>query len=109
MHVDGDSGVPQGDAVLPSGYDEWAAICAKHYGDPISEKFCASDRPPPLGSLADLEKLLQLDNRSTSGFVMTGHSTGIGVRLVTPLNPRALLMTAGADPRFQVLAFSHGR
>jgi hypothetical protein len=108
MHLDVDSGVTQGDAELPSGHDEWAAVCAKHYGDAVSEKFCASDRPPPLGSLADLQKLLKLDNRSTSAFVMTGHSTGIGVRIVTPLNPRALLMTAATDPKFQVLAFSRG-
>src|SRR5512141_202492 len=45
---------------LPTGVEQWNAVCAKHYGDIISAKFCASATPPALTSLADLEALLGL-------------------------------------------------
>jgi len=107
---------------LPTGVEQWAAMCAKHYGDMISTKFCAGTAPPPLGSLADLEALLGLtvvanpNNDPTLNtnvrITLNGESTGLGLRKVNPITPRAFLMTppvAGQpNPRYQVLSFARG-
>jgi hypothetical protein len=116
------SGDPLGG--LPTGTDQWNALCAKHYGDIISAKFCASSAPPTLTSLADLEALLGLtvapdpNNNPYSAnpnvrVTLIGESTGLGMRSVTPLTPRAFLMTppsttGAANPTYQVLSFSRG-
>ncbi|HUJ60375.1 MAG TPA: hypothetical protein VLX92_17860 [Kofleriaceae bacterium] len=108
----------QGDPLqgLPSGTAEWAAVCAQHYGDMISAKFCAGSAPPALTSLADLEQLLGLQPSATNTnvkFTLNGESTGIGMRSVTQLNPRAFIMTAplsggGPNQSYEVLSFARG-
>ena len=111
-------------AGLPTGTAQWSALCAKHYGDIISARFCASSTPPALTSLADLEALLGLtvapDPNNQPATVnpnvrvtLNGESTGLGMRMVTPLTPRAFLMTppstTGApNPTYQVLSFARG-
>jgi hypothetical protein len=107
---------------LPTGPAQWAAVCGKHYGDMISAKFCAGAAPPALTSLADLEALLGLTVRPNPNndptinanvrFTLTGESTGLGLRSVNPILPRAFLMTpatgTAANPSYQVLAFARG-
>ena len=102
-------------AGLPTGVDQWNALCAKHYGDPITAKFCAGTTPPSLTGLADLEALLGLTVAGNPNVRVTlnGESTGLGVRTVNPITPRAFLMTpplaSGApNPLYQVLAFARG-
>src|SRR5689334_3582684 len=87
---------------LPTGMDQWTAVCAKHYGDSISQKFCAGATPPKLTSLVDLETLLGLQavpnpnndpNINTNVRVtFNAESEGLGMRQVTSLTPRAFLM-----------------
>jgi hypothetical protein len=109
---------------LPTGPAQWAAVCGKHYGDMISAKFCASSTPPTLTSLADLEALLGLtvapdpSNNPYSAnpnvrVTLIGESTGLGLRSVNPITPRAFLMTppnsnGAPNPTYQVLSFSRG-
>ena len=108
---------------LPTGVAQWTALCAKGYGDAISQAFCAGTAPPPLTSLKDLEALLGLTMVPNPNFdpslnqnvriTLTGLSTGIGLRTTTPLNPRAFLMTpalagGGPNPSYTVIAFSRG-
>src|SRR5215510_6067275 len=107
---------------LPTGTDQWSAVCAKHYGDMISARFCAGAAPPSLTSLADLEALLGLTVRpnptndptinANVRLTLNGESTGLGVRIVNPILPRAFLMTpspgTAANPSYQVMAFSRG-
>lgn len=108
---------------LPTGAEQWADLCAKGYGDMISQQLCAGTAPPAITSLKELEALLGLamvpnPNLDPSlnpnvRVTLTGHSTGIGLRHVTPLNPRAFVMTPplannGPNPRYQVLAFARG-
>jgi hypothetical protein len=107
---------------LPTGAAQWSAVCAKHYGDAISAKFCAGTAPPNLASLADLEALLGLtvkpnpNNDPTVNasvrFTLAGESTGLGMRSVNPVLPRAFLMTPAAgtapNPSYQVMAFARG-
>jgi len=109
---------------LPTGVDEWTAVCAKHYGDAISTKFCATATPPTLTSLVDLETLLGLNvspnpnNDPTINanvrVTFNAESEGLGMRQVTSLTPRAFLATnagaTGAAPlqSYQVMSFGRG-
>jgi hypothetical protein len=101
---------------------QWGAVCAKHYGDMVSAKFCAGSAPPALTSLTDLEALLGLtvkpnpNNDPTINtnvrVTLNGESTGLGIRSVNPILPRAFLMTPALNgqpnPTYQVLTFSRG-
>lgn len=106
---------------LPTGIDQWTALCARGYGDLISQKICAGSTPPTLTSLADLQALLGLTidptgtpfNQTNVRFTLTGESTALPQRHVSPLNPRLFVFTipdpSGApNPRYQVLAFARG-
>jgi hypothetical protein len=107
---------------LPTGAAQWAAVCAKAYGDAISAKFCAGAAPPMLTSLADLEALLGLTVQPNPNndpkinasvrFTLAGESSGLGMRSVNPVLPRAFLMTPASgtapNPSYQVLAFARG-
>ena len=108
-------------AGLPTGVEQWNALCAKHYGDAISAKLCAGTAPPVLTSLLDLETLVGLrmypnpNNDPTVNahvrITLNGESEGIGMRQVTSLTPRAFLMTtpgSGALQSYEVLSFSRG-
>jgi hypothetical protein len=112
------SGDPLGG--LPTGVDQWNALCAKHYGDMISAKLCAGTTPPTITSLADLEALLGLTVQPNPNgdpninknvrVTLVSESEGIGMRHTTPINPRAFLMTPPvmSSNQYQVLAFSRG-
>lgn len=107
---------------LPTGTAQWQALCAKGYGDMITAKLCANATPPTLTSLVDLQQLLGLrvlpnpNNDPTINanvrITLTGLSTGLGLRTVTPLNPRAFLMTTplttAPNPTYQAMAFARG-
>lgn len=106
---------------LPTGIDQWNALCARGYGDLISQKICAGSAPPVLTSLADLQALLGLtiDPNGTPftqpnvRFTLAGESTALPQRHVSALNPRLFVFTipdaSGApNPRYQVLAFARG-
>jgi hypothetical protein len=107
---------------LPTGVDQWTAVCGKHYGDIISAKFCASATPPKLTSLAELEALLGLTVQPNPNglpglntnvrVTLNGESTGLGLRSVNPITPRAFLMTppltGQPNPTYQILTFSRG-
>ena len=109
-------------AGLPTGGASVTAVCAQHYGDMISAKLCAG-AAPTLTSLADLEALLGLtvapnpNNDPTINtnvkVTLNGESTGLGLRSVTQLNPRAFLMTpplanGAPNSQYQVLSFARG-
>jgi hypothetical protein len=122
--VDAAAAAPSADPLsgLPAGAEQWTALCAKHYGDLISAKFCAGSAPPDLTSLADLEALLGLTVQPNPNndpaintnvrVTLNGESTGLGLRSVNPILPRAFLMTpplnGQPNPRYQVLSFARG-
>src|SRR5882724_7584143 len=75
---------------LPTGTVQWTALCAKHYGDMISAKFCANSTPPTLTSLADLEALLGLTvtpGGTNVRVTLNSESTGLGMRMTNPITP----------------------
>lgn len=102
---------------LPTGRTQWALLCARQHRDAISSKFCAGDAPPRVTSIAELETFLGLTIRAGVGgnadLVLTGMSTGLGIRRTTPLNPRAVVMTHVSelglpnDP-LEVISFGRG-
>src|SRR5690349_10175062 len=107
---------------LPTGVAQWQQLCAKGYGDMITAKLCAGSQPPQITSLKDLQQLLGLrvlPNPNADPAInanvritLTGLSTGLGLRTVTPLNPRAFVMTTpnttAPNASYQVLAFARG-
>lgn len=100
---------------LPQGQAQWELLCARGHGDMISRAFCEGTAPPAISSLADLRDVLGLsiDPRGANRVTMLAHSTAIGGRFVTELNPRVFVMTAPLperqpNPEYQVLAFTRG-
>lgn len=104
-------GMPMADATAdahPSGYEAWVAMCAKGNGDQITERFCAGEGPPPIHSISDLEQLLDMRPANTT-MAVTTLSTGVSLRLVTPLNPRVIFIRETiTDPRFTIVSFARG-
>jgi hypothetical protein len=94
--------------------------------DPLRRAFC-QENPPQVTSLQDLQKALGLaipedmepgkaNNGvfgATPGFVLTGHSTSLVSRYVSPINPRVILFSAPKDDKapdddFIVMGFVRG-
>ncbi|MCC6521813.1 MAG: hypothetical protein IT373_04060 [Polyangiaceae bacterium] len=119
---------------LPTGRAQRAALCARGHTDRVARAFCA-EPPPAISGLDDLHALfdlryehpeLGLEGNGTAGnaaFVLAGHSPALGIRLVSPVNPRLILFTppvhTGASgyhfgpelrptPDFVALAFTRG-
>jgi mono/diheme cytochrome c family protein len=88
---------------LPDGEDQHDALCSRSHGDPISQAFCATPDQPTIGSLVELENFIGLDmtNPASTSFALTSHSSSLVMRLVSPLNPRAIMFTRplGGQPR----------
>jgi hypothetical protein len=89
-------------------------FCAREGDDAVRDVFC-SDAPPEVGSLHELLALLELD---PSGFdpnaldaqnmldperhvAVIGHSTALSGRLVSPINPRVILLGQSVLATFQ--------
>jgi len=104
MPLDGPLGPPD---ALPPGYDQRAAVCSRHYGDAISAVLCAGNQPPSITSIAELEQLLDM-NRNNSTLSITELSTGLGLHMVTPFNPNAILAKNIYPARYMLLAFARG-
>ncbi len=115
-------------AGLPKGDEQLAALCARGHRDPVSLRLCAAPRAP-IGSLVELQAALGLAFRpgamingggGNPSFVLLGHTTSLGARHVSAINPRVILHTNPAsiaqvppgterrDPNFIALAFQRG-
>lgn len=92
------------------------ALCERAGDDRVRDVFCA-DEPPVIGSLEDLLALLDLtpnndlaadgSSDAASGIdpsvdvTVLGHSTALSGRLVSPLNPRLILLGGDVFATFQ--------
>lgn len=113
---------------LLKGDEQLAALCARGHRDPVSLRLCAKPGPR-IGNLVELEDALGLAFRpgaSVNGgggnpsFVFLGHTTSLGARHVSAINPRVILHTNPAssaqvppgtekrDPNFVAMAFQRG-
>ena len=91
---------------LPTGKPMWQTVCNHHYGDGVSAAFCTGANPPALTSIADLEVLLGIvPGAPNVAVTFAGETTGLELRGVTPLNPRAFVIDAS---RTLVLTFARG-
>lgn len=108
---------------LPTGQDQWEALCAKGYNDTVTQAFCAGATPPRITSFAELRNFLGLGGDTIgagSNLRVTGvfHSTAVNGKTVTPLNPRVFFMpttigninpsTPQPDPMYNIIAFNRG-
>lgn len=125
-------------ASLPTGAEQLKRLCQRGHADVIAKVFCRPD-PPEIRGLVDLQRALGIayvkpkmhvtDNVSGNaqqgnpGFVLMGHTTSLTARLVSPLNPRAIVFTPAANggisayltpdqfqrtPGFVAMAFTRG-
>jgi hypothetical protein len=88
---------------LPTGKDQLAILCARNLGDPISKAFCATPGvAPPVNSLVDLQKLVDLDFKpgndsngrgGNPAFALTANSSSLVARFTSAINPRAIIFT----------------
>ncbi|MET0389869.1 MAG: hypothetical protein ABW321_28110 [Polyangiales bacterium] len=94
------------------------ALCRRDNDDAVRSLFCGAERPA-IGNLGDLQRLLgfpvveagdtSLDayaDAAGTGFssvTLLSHSTALSGRVVSPLNPRAIIQSENA-----VMAFSRG-
>jgi hypothetical protein len=113
---------------LPKGEEQRAALCARGHRDPISLRLCA-EPGLRIGGLVDLQAALGLAFRpgamgngaeGNPSFVFLGHTTSLGARHVSAINPRVILHTNPAslaqvppgtekrDPNFIAMAFQRG-
>jgi hypothetical protein len=99
---------------LPRYDDQLAILCARERDDAITRAFCGPTSPT-LGSLAELQTLLDMDPEGTAprtAFALTGHSSALLARSVSAINPRAIFVKfpdqRPRDDNFVSLAFSRG-
>jgi len=103
--------LPDAVAHLPHGAQQLSKLCARGHDDPIADAFCAPDAPP-IRSLAELLALIDVDPSDAAGdrsFAITGHSTALGKRSVSAINPRVIFVHQqnSLDPALAV-AFVRG-
>lgn len=76
---------------LPHGRKQTDEVCARDGDDTVRDAFC-SDAPAALGELRDLYRALAVNPETLpngrTGVSATAHSTGLGLRSVSALNPR---------------------
>jgi hypothetical protein len=98
------SGAP--DASVDSGAIDQPLFCAREGADEVRDLFCV-EAPPRIASLNDLQVLLDLmprqDGSSQDGaqVAMLGHSTALSGQLVSPINPRVILIGVNTIGAFQ--------
>ena len=106
---------------LSSNRDTRRLMCSQSVAsyDPVRRAFCDKDAPV-IKSLRDLQQLLKLDlpldisvdeyrkNRDNyPSFAITGHSTSLVTRFVSPINPRVIIFNRFEDD-FVVMGFVRG-
>jgi len=82
--------------------DQRPAFCDRA-NDEVAELFCG-DRAVDIASLADLKRELALDQ-----VLLLGHSTSLSGRLVSQINPRAIMLrSTGFEHGYAAAAFTRG-
>lgn len=99
---------------LPRYEEQLAILCARERDDAVTRAFCGTTTPD-LGSLAELQTLLDMDPEGTAprtAFALTGHSSSLLARSVSAINPRAIFVKfpdqRPRDENFVSLGFSRG-
>jgi hypothetical protein len=80
--------------LMPHGAERTARSCARQADDLVHDLLCAPDRAP-ITSLIELERLFGFDAEHIGGYTgltVTAHSTALGTRSVSAINPRVLLL-----------------
>ena len=93
---------------LPRYEAQRQALCARGRDDAITAAFCATSAPTITG-LSELQALLDLGFSADArpNFALTGHSSSLAARNVSPINPRAIVFKF-ADQRVDDAVVSMG-
>lgn len=89
-------------------------LCLRPGSDVVRDAFCGK-QPSTIGSLSELQHSLgispdpyvlgaqapELDEGEPTGVVLSGHSTALSGRLVSPINPRAFMLSSAAIMAYQ--------
>ncbi len=125
-------------ADLPAGEEQLQRFCKRGHSDRIAKRFCL-DEPPVVAGLVDLQRALGIAyvapnlhvtknlsgnaREGNPGFVFLGHTTSLTARMVSPINPRAIIFSPPAhtatseyltpdefekNPSFVAMAFTRG-
>jgi hypothetical protein len=81
-------------AQLPKGEEQRARLCARGHHDAISDAFCG-EHAPRITHLAEALAVIGVrvgEYIGAQGFALVGHSTALGRRAVSALNPRVIFM-----------------
>jgi mono/diheme cytochrome c family protein len=84
--------LPDALANLPRGSEQLLSLCAHDGDDPIRSLFCV-DAPPRIESIVDLQTALYIDEArltGVNGLAIAGHSTSLGARSISSINPRVI-------------------
>lgn len=73
-------------------------VCARGRADPFARALCAAEEPPAIQSIGELLALVGLDDGGSRAFALTGNSTSLVARHVSPINPRLVVFPrVGSD------------
>ena len=93
---------------LPRYEEQRQALCGRGRDDAVTAVFCATNAPT-VTSITELQSLLDLafDDGVRPNFALTGHSSSLVARNVSPINPRAIVFKF-ADQRVDDAVVSMG-
>jgi len=96
---------------LPRYEAQLEVLCARGRDDAVTAAFCGGS-PPTIAGLTDLQRVLDLEfgDGARPSFALTGHSSSLVARHVSPINPRAVIFKF-ADQRVDdaVVAMGYAR
>ena len=96
---------------LSKGKAQQAKLCGRGRSDLVTDLFCTKP-PQPIGSLVELRAALGFESNENGlyqGFAVTGHSTSLGARSVSAINPRIIFIKYVSETFDLVaLAFTRG-
>ncbi len=78
-------------AALGSRQETFARVCGRGHGDAFAEALCNSGQPPEVRNLGDLLALAGLANSDSRAFALSGNSTSVVAKHVSPVNPRLIV------------------
>lgn len=94
-------------AHLPRGQQQHERLCGHAGDDALRDLFCGRE-PAKLESLIDLQKALYIEGprlTGVNGLAITGHSTSLGARSISSINPRVIAVRI-EHPLFEADGFT---
>ncbi len=78
-------------AALGSRLQTFTRVCGRGHSDAFATALCSSGQPPEVRNIADLLALAGLGDSESRAFALSGNSTSVVAKHVTPVNPRLIV------------------